>query len=64
MALDDALNAVAKVDPRKARVIEMRLFGGLSVKEMAAVLGISPDTVMWDWRLARVWLLAEMSGSG
>jgi hypothetical protein len=49
MALDDALNAVAKVDLRKARVIEMRFFGGLSVKVMAVVLGISPDTVMWDW---------------
>jgi RNA polymerase sigma factor (TIGR02999 family) len=64
IALDDALNALAKVDPRKARVIEMRFFGGLSVKETAAVLRVSPDTVMRDWRLARAWLLAELSGSG
>src|SRR3989475_3387575 len=61
IALDDALNALAGVDPRKARVIEMRFFGGLSVEETALVLKVSPDTVMRDWRLARAWLLAEMS---
>ena len=62
IALDEALNALAKVDPRKARVIELRFFGGLSVDETAAVLKISPDTVMRDWRLARAWLLSELSG--
>ena len=53
IALDDALNALANVDPRKAKVIELRYFGGLSVQETAAVLKISPDTVMRDWKLAR-----------
>ena len=61
IALDDALNALAEVDPRRARVIELRFFGGLSVEETAEVLKVSPDTVMRDWRLARAWLLAEMS---
>jgi RNA polymerase sigma-70 factor (ECF subfamily) len=61
VALDEALNALAEVDPRKARVIELRFFGGLSVEETAEVLKVSPDTVMRDWRLARVWLLAEIS---
>ena len=58
--LDDALNALAKIDPRKAQVIEFRFFAGLSVKETAAVLNVSPDTVLRDWRLARAWLLAEL----
>ena len=62
IALDDALNALAEVDPRKARVIELRFFGGLSVEETAEVLKVSPDTVLRDWRLARSWLLAELSG--
>jgi RNA polymerase sigma-70 factor (ECF subfamily) len=61
IALDDALNALAEIDPRRARVIELRFFGGLSVEETAEVLKVSPDTVMRDWRLARAWLLAEMS---
>jgi len=61
IALDDALNALAEIDPRKARVIELRFFGGLSVEETAEVLKVSPDTVMRDWRLARARLLAEMS---
>ena len=60
IALDDALNALAKVDSRKARVIELRFFAGLSVKETAEVLSVSPDTVLRDWRLARAWLLAEL----
>jgi RNA polymerase sigma-70 factor, ECF subfamily len=64
IALDDALNAMAVVDPRKAQVIELRFFGGLSVEETAAVLKVSPDTVMRDWRLARAWLLRELSGMG
>jgi RNA polymerase sigma factor (TIGR02999 family) len=62
IALDDALNSLALVDPRKARVIELRFFGGLSVQETAAVLQVSPDTVMRDWRLARSWLLRELTG--
>ena len=61
IVLDDALHALAEFDPRKARVIELRFFGGLSVEETAEVLKVSPDTVMRDWRLARAWLLAEMS---
>jgi len=62
IALDDALNALAVVDGRKARVIELRFFGGLSVEETAEVLKVSPDTVLRDWRLARAWLLAEIEG--
>jgi len=61
IALDDALNALAAVDPRKARVIELRFFGGMSVEETAEVLNGSSDTVLRDWRLARAWILAEMS---
>jgi RNA polymerase sigma factor (TIGR02999 family) len=61
VALDDALKALSKFDERKSRVIEMRFFGGLSVEETAAVLNVSPDTVMRDWRLAKAWLEREMS---
>jgi RNA polymerase sigma factor (TIGR02999 family) len=60
IALDDALTALARVDPRKARVIEMRFFVGLSVEETAEVLKVSSDTVMRDWKLARAWLLREL----
>jgi RNA polymerase sigma factor (TIGR02999 family) len=60
IALDDALNALANIDPRKARVIELRFFGGLSVEETAEVLGLSRDRVLRDWKLARAWLLAEL----
>jgi RNA polymerase sigma-70 factor, ECF subfamily len=60
VALDDALNALEEVDGRKARVIELRFFAGLSVEETAEVLKLSADTVMRDWRLARAWLLAEL----
>ena len=62
VALDDALEALAKVDERKARVVEMRFFGGLSVEETAQALDVSSDTVMRDWRLAKVWLLRELRG--
>ena len=62
VALDDALEALAKFDERKSRVIELRFFGGLSVEETAAVLNVSPDTVMRDWRLAKAWLQREMRG--
>jgi len=61
IALDDALNALGKMDLRKARVIEMRFFGGLSIEETASVLEVSPDTVKRDWKLARAWLLAELN---
>jgi RNA polymerase sigma factor (TIGR02999 family) len=61
MALDDALNALADVDPRKSRIVELRFFGGLSVKETAEVVKVSSDTVMRDWKTARAWLLTELS---
>ena len=60
VALDDALNALAAVDERKSRVVELRFFGGLSVQETAEVLKVSPETVLRDWRLAKAWLLREM----
>ena len=59
--LDDALNALEEIDPRKAKVVELRFFGGLSVEETAQVIKVSPDTVMRDWRLAKAWLLKELS---
>ncbi len=58
--LDEALTTLSTVDPRKARVVELRFFGGLSLEEAAAVLKISPDTVWRDWDLARSWLYREM----
>lgn len=61
VALDDALSTLAAIDPRKGRVIELRFFGGLSVEETAEVLEVSTDTVMRDWRLAKSWLLRELS---
>ena len=61
IALDEALHALAAVDPRKSRVVELRFFGGLSVKETAEVLKVSSDTVLRDWKLAKVWLLRELS---
>jgi len=64
IALDDALDALAKFDPRKADVTEMRFFGGLSVEETAEVLKISPQSVMRDWKLAKAWLLCELSRTG
>jgi RNA polymerase sigma-70 factor (ECF subfamily) len=63
VALDDALNTLAGVDPRKSKVIELRFFGGLNVEETAEVLKVSPDTVMRDWRLAKAWLAREMGKS-
>jgi RNA polymerase sigma factor (TIGR02999 family) len=60
VALEDALQALAAFDERKSRVIELRFFGGLTVEETASVLGVSPDTVMRDWRLAKAWLQGEM----
>lgn len=61
IAVDDALTAFAEVDPRKARVVELRFFGGLSVEETAEVLGISPQSVMRDWKLAKAWLMRELT---
>jgi RNA polymerase sigma factor (TIGR02999 family) len=60
--LDYALQALAHIDPRKARVVEMRFFGGLSVEETSEVLKVSPVTVMRDWNTARAWLYREMGG--
>jgi RNA polymerase sigma factor (TIGR02999 family) len=60
IALDDALDALAQFDARKAKVVEMRFFAGLSVKETAEVLKISPQSVLRDWKLARAWLMGEM----
>lgn len=64
VALDYALQALAEVDERKSKVVELRFFGGLSIEEAAEVLGISEETVVRDWRLAKVWLLREMTGEG
>jgi RNA polymerase sigma factor (TIGR02999 family) len=61
IALEDALNTLAQNDERKARVVELRFFGGLSVEETAEVLAVSPETVMRDWKFARSWLHAELS---
>ena len=63
VALDDALNALARVDPRKVRVVEMRFFAGLSVEETALVLKVSPVTVRRDWSSAKIWLYRELSGA-
>ena len=61
VAIDEALQALAAQDARKAKVIELRFFGGLSVTETAEILKVSEDTVLRDWRLARTWLLREIS---
>ena len=62
VALDDAMNALAQLDPRKAQVVEMRFFGGLNVDETADVLKVSPATVMRDWSTAKAWLYRELAG--
>jgi RNA polymerase sigma factor (TIGR02999 family) len=62
VALDDALNALGKFDERKSQVVELRFFGGLSVEEAAEVLKVSTETVKRDWKLAKLWLLRELSG--
>ena len=62
VVLDDALNRLAQVDERKSKVVELRFFGGLDVKETAEVMKVSADTVMRDWKLAKVWLLRELRG--
>jgi RNA polymerase sigma factor (TIGR02999 family) len=63
VALDDALKRLARIDSRKSRVVELRFFGGLGVKETAEVLKVSNETVMRDWKLAKVWLLRDLGGS-
>jgi RNA polymerase sigma factor (TIGR02999 family) len=60
VAIDDALKELAEMDPRKARVVELRFFGGLSVEESAEVLKVSPQTVLRDWKLAKAWLMREL----
>ena len=62
IAVDAALHSLGRIDERKARVVELRFFGGLSVEETAEVLKISPQSVLRDWKLAKAWLLRELSG--
>ena len=64
IALHDAIDALAKFDERKSRVVELRFFGGLTIEETAHVLGVSVDTIMRDWKLAKAWLLREIEGRG
>ena len=64
VAIDEALEALARMDERKARNIELRFFGGMSVEETAAVLEVSPQTVMRDWKLAKAWLSRELKRKG
>jgi len=64
VALDDALEALARLDDRKSRVVELRFFGGLSVEETAEALTISPETVMRDWKFSKAWLLNELRHGG
>jgi RNA polymerase sigma factor (TIGR02999 family) len=61
VALDDALSALSAVAPRQGRVVELRYFGGLSVEETGRVLGLSPETITRDWRMAKAWLLRELT---
>jgi RNA polymerase sigma-70 factor (ECF subfamily) len=63
VALDEAMNELSEIDPRKSRVVELRFFGGLSVDETAAVLAVSPQTVLRDWKLAKAWLFQQLSES-
>jgi RNA polymerase sigma-70 factor (ECF subfamily) len=64
LAVDEALKELAKLDRRKSEVVELRFFGGLRVEEVAAALKVSPETVMRDWKLAKAWLLRELSHEG
>jgi RNA polymerase sigma factor (TIGR02999 family) len=61
VALDEALSALAAIDERRSRVVELRFFGGLSVEETAGVLDVSPETVMRDWKVARAWLFKQLT---
>jgi len=60
VALDDALNNLVKIDEQKARIVELRYFGGLSVQETAEVLGVTPITIKRHWRITKAWLFGEM----
>lgn len=62
VALDNALHALAAIDPRRAKVVELRFFGGMSVQETAEALDVSPETVMRDWKQAKSWLRCELKG--
>jgi len=62
LALDDALSELSRADPRRGKVVELRYFGGLTVAETAEVLQVSPDTVMRDWKIAKLRLLAALGG--
>jgi RNA polymerase sigma-70 factor, ECF subfamily len=61
-ALDEALDELGRIDDRKCRVVELRFFGGLSIEETATILGVSVDTAKRDWRMARAWLMSELTG--
>jgi len=61
-SLDEALTLLAKIDPRKGQVVELRYFGGLTIEECSEVLKVSPETVMRDWKMAKTWLFRELSG--
>jgi RNA polymerase sigma factor (TIGR02999 family) len=63
LALDEALSRLARLDERQARVVELRFFGGLSIEDVSLVLGVARSTVTEDWRMARAWLRAELSGA-
>jgi RNA polymerase sigma-70 factor, ECF subfamily len=63
-ALDEALESLSAIDARKSRVVELRYFGGLRIEEAAEILGISPETAKRDWKMARAWLFAELTGKG
>jgi len=64
VALDDALNALGEIDPRKSQIVELRYFGGLSVEETAEVLGVASITVIREWNKAKAWLYRELKKSG
>jgi RNA polymerase sigma factor (TIGR02999 family) len=64
VALDEGLERLAELDPRKSQIVELRFFGGLTIEETAEVLDVSPGTVMRDWTLAKAWLRREMSHVG
>ena len=61
LALNEALDSLARIDARKSRLVELRYFGGLTIEEAAEVLGVSADTAKRDWRMARAWLIAELT---
>jgi RNA polymerase sigma factor (TIGR02999 family) len=64
LEIDEALERLAALDPRQARVVELRFFGGLSVEETAEILGVGPRTIDRDWRIARGWLRRQLAGCG